>query len=107
MKIIIVYFSFLMLIAANIISIVWVWNEGGFEPTITSILIFTAIVGIFVERWIGTKARRSELLYALIHECYTNSEVLIHPDINGIDPEKIKIFPRLNCSMVDACLSSG
>jgi len=51
----IVYLSFFMLITANIISVAWVWNEGGFEPVITSILIFTAIIGFFVERWISTK----------------------------------------------------
>ncbi|MEJ2612703.1 MAG: hypothetical protein P8179_22260 [Candidatus Thiodiazotropha sp.] len=96
-----------MLILANLTSICWYWVEGGFEPAITSILIFTAIIGIFVERWINNKARRSELLHALVHELYINSGVLASPEMNGADLEKTKIFTRLNTSMVDACLVSG
>ena len=103
----IVYLSFILLVLANIISISWAFDEGGYEPVITSILIFTAIISFFVERWINTRARRKELLHALIHELYINSGVLSEPDMNGVNPEKVKIFTRLTSSMVDACLSSG
>lgn len=101
--------SFGLLIAANVLAIIWFSVEGGFEPAITSLLILAAITGIFVERWINAKQKRKELLYSLVHELYLNLGVMknkaFRPDESEI--KKSVVFPRLMTQALDATISSG
>ncbi|MDH5543940.1 MAG: hypothetical protein OEZ43_00010 [Gammaproteobacteria bacterium] len=101
--------SFLVLITANVVSVAWFCVEGGFEPAITSLLIFSAIMGLFVERWIAQKDKRKELLYSLAHELYLNVGTLYDAKFiaKGEELEKPVVFPRLVDSVVDASISSG
>ncbi len=109
MRSIIIILSFGALILANIVAVVWFYFERDFEPFITSLLIFAAITGFFVEKWISKKGKRKELLVALVHELYLNMNMLEDSVFSPSSENKSKfvVFPRLESSVVNAVIWSG
>ncbi len=105
----IIGFSFGSLIIANLVAIWWYIDERGFEPFITSLLIFAAITGIFVEKWIAERDKRKELLVGLAHELFINMNKLKDGIFTPTPSEmgKFVFYPRLESIVVNSVIWSG
>jgi len=110
MKNIITFLSFTALIVANLVALAWFFDEGGYEPLLTSLLIFAAITGFFVERWLAEKNKRKELLISLAHEMYINMNLLndkvFFPKTEE-EKSKFVVFPRLESTLSNTLIWSG
>jgi hypothetical protein len=96
-------------ILANILATLWFFYERDFEPLITSLLIFAAIMGLFIDQWISKKEKRKELLEGLSHELYINMNIL-KDSVFSLSPEensRFVIFPRLESSAVNSMITSS
>jgi hypothetical protein len=109
MKNLITILSFGALFIAGLLSVAWFYSEKTFEPFITSLLIFAAITGFFVENWISDRGKRKRLLFALSHELFINMAVLKAAIFraNNKDSSKFVVFPRLESSIVNDVIRSG
>ena len=109
MRNLITILSFGALFVAGLLSVAWFYSEKTFEPFITSLLIFAAITGFFVEKWISDRGKRKRLLFALTHELFINMGVLEDATFraNNKDSSKFVVFPRLESSIVNDVIRSG
>ena len=109
MRILITVLSFGALFVAGLFAVAWFYSEKTFEPFITSLLIFAAITGFFVEKWISDRAKRKGLLFALAHELFINMSILKDAAFrpNNKDSSKFIVFRRLESSIVNDVIRSG
>lgn len=109
MRRLIVYVTFILLVAALVASVGWLFTKPDFEPAITCLTLVTAITGLFFDRWLGEREHRQQLLRALAHEVYMNLGALqdikkITPDTGAAGP---KMMPRFYNSTLAVVIASG
>lgn len=105
----IVRVTFVLLVLACLIAIAWFISSPDFEPALTSIALLATITGLFIDRWLATKERRQELLYALAHELYMNLQVLADPLFRpDTEPKKEpSVYPHLYVATLETVIASG
>lgn len=100
--------GFLLLVAIAA-AILWFARSPDYEPAITSLALLATITGLFVDRWLSAKERRSALLHALVHELGKNIVMFHDGSFKPTDnPKPVpKLFPRFYLSVLETVISSG
>ncbi len=90
-------------------SVAWWLTGADLEPAVNTLLILSAISGLFIERWVRRLSRRRELLHALLHELLVNQRILENPllDRDAELPNEPQALPPLVLGVVESALASG
>jgi len=101
--------TFVLLLAAFVVAIGWLFSSPDFEPAITCITLITAISGLFLDRWLSERERRKQQLVGLVHEVYMNLGVC--QDIKRIcsidNSDCPSILPRFYNTTLTTVIASG
>ena len=99
----------LLIILALFAALYWIVTERHPEPVLVSFVLLSTILGIFADRWVATKEKRSATLKVLVEECYKN--IRVQKQISEIsernDEAVVELFPRFYVSTVQATIASG
>jgi len=98
-----------LLCGALAVALLWLVKAPDFEPAVTAIALLASLIGIFVDNWARTRARRRTLLRAVVHELYTALNVLKDPVFTRAETSlaQFAVFPRIHTGAVDHALVSG
>ena len=65
--------------SALVCALIW-WGTGAdLEPAVNSLVLVSAISGLFVERWAARIQKRRDVLHAVAHELFVNDKILGDP----------------------------
>jgi hypothetical protein len=110
---VITIFTFLALLAAVAICVVWIFvsphQNTPLDPVVNILVISSALTGIFAERWASVRQHRSQALNTLATELRRNA-ALLDEDLSVPDSEPgvgPTVYPRLLVSAADTALVSG
>ena len=101
--------SLLALIVALFIGVAWFYAKPDYEPALTSLVMLSAIFGLFLERLVSEREKRRQLLKSLLHELFMN--VGVAKDIRSLktkEKSKTGLFlPSFYTTTLTSVIASG
>jgi hypothetical protein len=99
--------SWYLLLLAVAMTGVWFMRTRKVEAVASLLVLIATVTLTFVDRWEARRARRQELLRALVHELYMNLNVFKGPEFTPAPAATPIVYPRLYLGALHAVLGSG
>ena len=99
----------ILLLAAIVVAIYWAFREQHPEPWLTLFVLLATIIGVFGDRWISEREKRSVTLRVVAEELFKNTQVS-----SGLckiseqdDARRLLTLPRFYISSLELAVASG
>ncbi len=98
-----------LLVISFVLALCWLCAKPDYEPALTSTVLLATITGLFIDRWLSSRERRHELLFALVHELYMNIRVLGDPLFvsETVAETRPRVYPRLYTATLETVIASA
>ena len=101
--------SLISLVLALVVGVIWFCSKPDYEPALTSLVLLSAILGLFIDRLVSEKEKRQQLLRSLAHEMHMNAGVA--KDIKELKSKVVSntalFLPRFYTTTLSSVVSSG
>lgn len=99
----------ILLLVAIGVAIYWAFKEQHPEPWLTLFVLLATIIGVFGDRWISERERRSATLKVVAEELFKNTQVLsgLRKISEQDDVRRLLTLPRFYISSLELAVASG
>jgi len=100
--------TYAFLFAALVLAVGSAFTAPSLGGASAAFALLAAVTGLVLDRWVAARDRRRELLRALTHEVFCNSQIFNLPELNPNNPPAVaRVYPRLAFACLEAAMASG